>query len=269
MFDNVCKFLAENYSEDFAQWLLGYKVTLTELKPTELSLQPIRADSLILLQSENLVLHLEFQTDTDETMAFRMIDYRLRVYRRYPQKQMKQVVIYLRKTASELAQQNNFRLEKTYHEFDVIRLWEQPPELFMNQLGLLPLAVLSSGENPKMVLTQIAQTIKQESNTTTKNNLLAISSILAGLVLNELTIKQILKSDIMKESVIYQEILREGEIKGKLEGKIEGKLQGKLEAKLEIALNLLRNEMTIEQVVMFTGLPQDTIEELAQTLTKE
>ena len=113
MFDNVCKFLAENYSEDFAQWLLGYKVILTELKPTELSLQPIRADSLILLQSENLVLHLEFQTDTDETMAFRMIDYRLRVYRRYPQKQMKQVVIYLRKTASELVQQNNFRLEKT------------------------------------------------------------------------------------------------------------------------------------------------------------
>jgi len=65
----------------------------------------------------------------------------------------------------------------------------------------------------------------------------------------------------MKESVIYQEILREGEIKGKLEGKLEGKI--------EVALNLLRNEMTVEQVVMFTGLPQDSIEKLAQTLTRE
>ncbi|HEY9703025.1 MAG TPA: hypothetical protein V6C58_11290 [Allocoleopsis sp.] len=50
MFDNICKFLAQNFSEDFAQWLLGKSVTLTELKPTELSLEPIRADSLILLQ---------------------------------------------------------------------------------------------------------------------------------------------------------------------------------------------------------------------------
>ena len=116
-----------------------------------------------------------------------------------------------------------------------------------------------------MVLTQIAQTIKQESDTTTKNNLLAISSILAGLVLNETIIKQILRSDIMKESVIYQEILREGKLEGKLEGKIEGKLEGKI----EVALNLLRNEMTVEQVVMFTGLPQDSIEKLAQTLTRE
>jgi predicted transposase/invertase (TIGR01784 family) len=69
----------------------------------------------------------------------------------------------------------------------------------------------------------------------------------------------------MKESVIYQEILREGEIKGEMRGKIEGKL----EAKLEVAQNLLRNQMTIEQVVMFTGLPQDSVEELAQNLTNE
>ncbi|MGL5035268.1 MAG: Rpn family recombination-promoting nuclease/putative transposase, partial [Microcystaceae cyanobacterium] len=76
MFDNVCKFLAENFSEDYATWLLGCPVTLTKLSPTELSLEPIRADSLILEQSEDLVLHLEFQTEPDKTMGFRMIDYR-------------------------------------------------------------------------------------------------------------------------------------------------------------------------------------------------
>ena len=62
MFDNLCKFLAENFSEDYATWLLGSPVTLTKLSPTELSLEPIRADSLILEQSDDLVLHLEFQT---------------------------------------------------------------------------------------------------------------------------------------------------------------------------------------------------------------
>ncbi|MFM7440823.1 MAG: hypothetical protein ACKO2V_19865 [Snowella sp.] len=39
MFDNLCKFLAENFSEDYATWLLGRSVSLTKLSPTELSLE--------------------------------------------------------------------------------------------------------------------------------------------------------------------------------------------------------------------------------------
>jgi len=74
MFDNICKFLAENFSTDFATWLLGEPITLTELSPSELSLEPIRADALILLQSAQNVLHLEFQTQTDPEIPFRMLD---------------------------------------------------------------------------------------------------------------------------------------------------------------------------------------------------
>ena len=62
MFDNICKFLAESFSTDFTTWLLGELIELTELSPSELSLEPIRADALILLQSDQVVLHLEFQT---------------------------------------------------------------------------------------------------------------------------------------------------------------------------------------------------------------
>ena len=47
MFDTVCKFLVETFSADFAAWLLGALITLTELSPAELSLEPIRADALI------------------------------------------------------------------------------------------------------------------------------------------------------------------------------------------------------------------------------
>jgi predicted transposase YdaD len=55
-------------------------VTLTELQPTELSVDPIRADSMILLTNEDLILHLEFQTDADDEIPFRTIDYRVRAY---------------------------------------------------------------------------------------------------------------------------------------------------------------------------------------------
>jgi hypothetical protein len=83
MYDDTCRFLAENFSADFASWLLGESIPLTELKPSELLLEPIRADALILLESDESVLHLEFQTRPKRDIPFRMLDYRVRVYRRY------------------------------------------------------------------------------------------------------------------------------------------------------------------------------------------
>ena len=80
MFDSVSKFQIEQYPIDFATWLLGEPIALTRLEPTELSVEPIRADSIILLQSPELILHCEFQTDADPKMPFRMADYRLRGY---------------------------------------------------------------------------------------------------------------------------------------------------------------------------------------------
>jgi predicted transposase YdaD len=61
-FDNVCKSLAEKYPADFVKWLIGEKLTTVKVLKTELSLEPIRADSVILIQTANRILHLEFPT---------------------------------------------------------------------------------------------------------------------------------------------------------------------------------------------------------------
>ena len=60
MFDPTCKFLAESFPADFATWLVGKTIAFTKLSPTELALEPIRADSLILLDSDDLILQIEF-----------------------------------------------------------------------------------------------------------------------------------------------------------------------------------------------------------------
>jgi predicted transposase YdaD len=60
-FDSTCRRLAEQFPEDFATWLMGRPIEFTVLDPTELSLEPIRADSLILLQGDEEILHIEFQ----------------------------------------------------------------------------------------------------------------------------------------------------------------------------------------------------------------
>ena len=206
MFDNVSKFLAEQFSVDFATWLIGEPIALTELSPTELSLEPIRADALILLQSNDVVLHCEFQTDPDPTIPFRMADYRLRVYRRFSNKRMVQVVIYLRPTKSELVQQTTFELDNLRHEFRVVRLWEQPTEVFLQLPGLLPYAALSRTTDQVGVLRQVVQEIESMTNRSRQSNLAAATGILAGLVLDKQVIRRLLRRELMRESVIYQEL---------------------------------------------------------------
>ena len=257
MYDNVCKFLAERFSSDFANWLLNEPIALTELKPTELSLNPIRADSLIFLQSEEVVLHIEFQTSPDEDIPFRMTDYRLRVYRRYPNKEMYQVVIYLKPSNSELVHQNTFELTNLRHQFNVIRLWEENTDIFLNNSGLLPFAVLTRTDNPRETLTQIADLIDSMPNKQQQSDISASTAILSGLKLDQDSIKRILRSDIMKESVMYQEIFHEGEVKGEKQ------------AIQNIALNMLRNSMNMEDIVKLTGLNLQEIEQLNSSLNTE
>ncbi len=61
----------------------------------------------------------------------------------------------------------------------------------------------------------------------------------------------------MRESVIYQEILEEGEAKGKAEGIAE--------ATKKLALNLLRIGMSLEQI---SEVPELSLEQV-KTLEKE
>ncbi len=210
MYDPVCRFLVENFSQDFARWLLGEPIALTTLSPTELSLQPIRADALILLQSEEMVLHLEFQSEPDPEIPFRLLDYRVRVYRRYPNKRMKQVVIYLKSSNSRLVYQNSFSLPGTRHEFEVVRLWEMPSEEMLKYRGLYPLAALGRSDNREGTLREVAQRIETLADKTEQSNLAASTAILAGLVIDKEVIRRLLRQEIMRESVIYQDIRAEG-----------------------------------------------------------
>jgi predicted transposase/invertase (TIGR01784 family) len=144
--------LAETFSADIATWLLGSEIVLTKLEASELSVDPIRPDALILLESENLILHIEFQTVPQPDLPFRVADYRLRGYRRYPHKPMRQVVVYLRKTISPLVYQTTFELANLTTSFEVIRLFPQPTEFFLSRPGLLPFAVLTQADQPVQVL---------------------------------------------------------------------------------------------------------------------
>ncbi|MEH1938670.1 MAG: DUF4351 domain-containing protein [Nostoc sp.] len=213
-YDNLCKILAEKYPRDFTRWLLNQEPRTIEILKTELSIEPIRADSVTFLQTENRILHLEFQTTikSQKPISLRMLDYYVRFTRKY-QVPVTQVVIFLQETSDEIAFTEEYVSEVTTHRYRVIRMWEQDSALFLGNLALLPLAPLTQTDSAQALLSQVAEEIAKIPDIETRQNTAAYTEILAGLKFEKDFIRQLLREDIMQESVIYQDILQKGEQK--------------------------------------------------------
>jgi predicted transposase YdaD len=178
---------------------------------------------------------------------------------------MRQIVVYLRPTQSERVYQTHFELSGLRHEFEVVRLWEQPTEIFLSSPGLLPFAVLSRTTERLDVLREVALRVENIAERRVQSNVAAASAILAGLLLEKEVIHRVLRSDIMRESVIYREIEAEAEARGEARGEAKGKIEGELNFALRL---LVRRVGTIapetEAQIRTLSLPQ--LEELGEAL---
>ncbi|MDZ8089696.1 MAG: Rpn family recombination-promoting nuclease/putative transposase [Nostoc sp. DedQUE12b] len=224
-FDNLCKLLSEKHPATFASWVLGTPQTSVTVLKTELSIEPIRADYVTFLQLQGRILHLEFQTKLESTppLPLRMLDYWVRLYRLY-RLPITQVVVLLLPPAPGTVIETVFCVETTRHEYRVIRFWEENPELFLNEPALLPLAPLAATTQPQALLQQVVRKVNQ-LEPRQRPEISAYTQILAGLKYNQDLIRQLFREGMMRESVIYQEILAEGEQQGELRGrKAEGQL---------------------------------------------
>ena len=215
-YDNVCKIIAEKYPSDFVGWLLNERPGKIRVLKTELSIEPIRADSVKFLRTDNRILHIEFQTLTTSKpeISFRILDYSVRLKRTY-NLPVTQVVIFLQETSDAIAFTEEYVDETTTHRYRALRMWEQDSALFINNAGLLPLASLAKTDLPQTLLSQVAGEIAKIPDRATRQNTAAYTEILAGLRFEKNLIRQLLSEDIMQESVIYQDILQKGKQQGK------------------------------------------------------
>ncbi|MBD2597537.1 DUF4351 domain-containing protein [Nostoc spongiaeforme FACHB-130] len=217
-YDNTCKYLAETYPAEFAKWLLASDTTDNiQVLKTELTLEPIRADSVTFIQIANQILHIEFQT-TPQSMPpldFRMLDYYIRLKRQYFWCEIHQVLIFLQPTSSEIVYNTQYTDSNTIHKYRVIRLWEEEPTLLLANPALLPLATLAKSNSPQALLEQVAAAVDMIEETDERQNISACVQMIAGLRFEKNLITQIFREAIMQESVIYQDILQKGEERGK------------------------------------------------------
>ena len=229
-YDNLCKYLAEQYPANFVRWLFSESATDIQVLKTELSLEPIRADSVTLLQASNQILHLEFQTlpASDPPLPLRMLDYWVRLHRQY-RCPVEQVVIFLKYTTLEAVFIEQFEAANTQHRYRVIRMWEQDPAPLLADSALLPLASLARTDSPQTLLEQVAAQVASIESTEQRQNLAASAQIIAGLRFDKNLIEQLFREDVVKESVIYQKILQEGVRQGLQQGQQQGRALGRVE----------------------------------------
>jgi predicted transposase YdaD len=113
---------------------------------------------------------------------------------------------------------------------------------------MLPFAILVNDGDKERLLQDIAQKIDEIPEQKTRQIIGAATYVLAGLVLEKNIIKQILRRDIMRESVTYQEILEEGrlegEVRGRKEGEVKGRKEGEIKGRKQGLLTIILRQLT-------------------------
>jgi predicted transposase YdaD len=237
--DNLCKRLAEEYPAPFALWLFGANGKV-KVEKTEMSREPIRADSVIFSSDEQETLHIEFQTSmkSDLPVPLRMLDYYIGLKRKNPDRRVRQSLVVLKPTDEPIP--DRYTDERTTHSYDVVRLWEVDPAELLRHEGLLPLATLARAQSGEKLLSEVAERIRRIASRERRREALNWSRVLAGLRYDKGLIIRILKeSDMLEESVIYQDIFQKGERRGEQRGEQRGLQEGAMQEARKVALRQL------------------------------
>ena len=247
--DSTLKRLIHVNPPAFVQWLIPNAVFLGE-QPSELESLKREVDVLleVMIDRQRMLLHIEFQTYNDTTMAERLLLYNV-LARNVHKLPVFSCVIYLLKDGP--VQQSPLRIAfpdgTTIHEFhfESIEIGQLAPDNILNTgfVALIPLLPLTQGGASREVIERMFVELKKQREAETQiTELEVIGYTLASFVLQkknlvdqEWLIRRFQEMhDILRDTPIFQEILREGREQG-IEQGIE---QGRLEAARHILLIL-------------------------------
>jgi len=122
-------------------------------------------------------------------------------------------------------------LEFTYR---VIRVWEQPRQPIIEQklIGLYPLLPLmksEAGEDAKQVLQQSIEVVSKIEDKALRQDLLAVMGILAGGKYAAELVYSMIRREMVMQSPIYQEWVKEERAEAEEKGRVEGRVETKQE----------------------------------------
>ena len=169
-----------------------------------------------------VVVHIEFQTDADNTMPIRMVGYIGRLIDMY-RRPVHANVVYLRPQEIDDPgiYQYTFPNEFTA-KYNVFKIWEFDGEELLSKriLGLLPFTPLMQpeGVSDQEWLGKCVRTIEESvPNEQDRKDLLASTSVLAGLIHDVNFVQTFIPEEIMRQSSVVKEIIRKERIQDIIE----------------------------------------------------
>jgi predicted transposase YdaD len=234
-YDIAAKVIISNAIESILTKFLGIDFSLVEeireipeetvsLKRSDFPFQITRKNG-----QKEIVL-LEIQTTFSREFVLRLLDYTVRSMLDYNLKVIPSVLL-LTPSKDATGFYKDDIITFNYH---AIKLWEQKPENFLDDIWLYPFLPLM--ENGVNFLDEIERKVYQDTKLEIheKADILTATAIFAGMKDKKLSIELIKRRrDIMIESPVYEIIKEEGIIEGIKKGKKEGIKEGIKEGKKE------------------------------------
>lgn len=218
-YDITTGYLFRQFPNDFVKFVAGDTVEDIELAdPVLKEVRYADATAYATIKAEDstkieFIVHIEFQTDADETMPIRMAGYIGRLIDMY-RRPVHASVIYLR--PQEIDDPGIYQYTfpgKFMAMYNVLKIWECDGEELLSKriLGLLPFTPLMQPEyvSDEEWLRKCVRAIEEStSNEQNRKDLLASTSVLAGLLHEVNFVQTFIPEEIMRQSSVVKEILR-------------------------------------------------------------
>ncbi len=223
--DRSMKWLARKNPQSLVSFLLADAVFEGEVD-RELQVPSIIADALytVTWQGKQMVLHVEFQRNRHPEMGRRLWQYNA-LTNMHAQLPVYSVVIYLVEDKPLVPSPYVIPLpdgRPTQRlDFETVKLWEIPPEVFEQEglAGLLPLLPLTKGGKNRETVERMIKGLEEAG----KQDLLVLGYAFSSLLFAADGDSEWLKAsfsmmhDILEDTWVFQEIIKEGLEEGKKE----------------------------------------------------
>lgn len=288
-YDITVKELFAGSEQPLVEYFTG--IDLENIRPLNVEFQRVeaRASDLVVegyVDSDHVVVHIEFQSTNDPRMHWRMLRYALEIYEAY-NLPVYQLLLYIgakpvRMKDRVLYDSGEFgKLDYRYRLMDIGSFTRRAlisagiPELY----AFLPLAERKARvrEPERFLEGCISDIIRSEIGFEEKRKTLLRAEIFAGLAFEKGTVERIFREaeDMLDltQSTGYQRIIekgiQQGIEQGRKEGIQRGIQQGKKEALLAVTLNLLRRkfkELPEEYMARIQGQDIPILERIANDI---
>jgi hypothetical protein len=257
-YDITTGYLFRQFPDDLVRFVAG--ATAEDIELAETVLKQTRyadATAYATLKSPEgaeaeVIVHIEFQTDADDTMPVRMAGYIGRLIDMY-RRPIHASVIYLRPQEINDPGMYEYTFPNRFvAEYNVIKIWDFDGEYILAKriLGLLPFVPLMQpeGVSDEEWLGKCVRTIEEAvPNEQDRKDLLVSTSILAGLVHDINFVQTFIPEEIMRESSVVKEIIKKERIQDII-SVLEVRF-GEIDDTIEDSLGLIQDDDTLNYLL--------------------